>query len=59
MSGCAIGTDGSILNAKDMEWYEDVDSAGPIKQAATPSMTTASSSATIHPFFVVAQPLLL
>jgi hypothetical protein len=52
MSDCAIGPDGKLLDAKDIQWYEDVDSLEPINQAATPSsMTTASSSATIHPIF--------
>ena len=52
MSDCAIGPDGKLLDAKNIEWYEDVDSSEPIKQAATPSSTTtASSSATIHPIF--------
>ena len=52
MSDCAIGPDRKLLNAKDIQWYEDIDSLEPINQAATPSsMTTASSSATIHPIF--------
>jgi len=52
MSDCAVGPDGKLLNAKDIEWYEDIDSSELIKQAATPSSTTtASSSATIHPIF--------
>ena len=52
MSGCTIGPDGKLLDANDIEWYEDIDSSEPIKPAATPSSTTtASSSAIIHPFF--------
>jgi hypothetical protein len=51
MSDCAIGPDGKLLDAKDIEWYEDADSSEPINQATTPSVTTASSSTTIHPFF--------
>jgi len=52
MSDCAIGPDGKLLDVKDIEWYEDIDSSEPLKQVATPSsMTTASSSATIHPIF--------
>jgi hypothetical protein len=52
MSDCAIGPDGKLLDTKDIQWYEDVDSLEPINQAATPSSTTtASSSATIHPIF--------
>ena len=51
MSDCAVGPDGKLLDAKDIEWYEDADSSEPINQATTPSVTTASSSAAIHPFF--------
>jgi hypothetical protein len=51
MSDCAIGPDSKLLNAKDIEWYEDTDSSEPINQATTPSSATASSSTAIHPFF--------
>ena len=52
MSDCAVGSDGKLLNAKDIEWYEDVDSSEPINQATTASsITTANTSTTIHPFF--------
>ena len=51
MSDCAVGPDGKLLDAKDIEWYEDADSSEPINQATTPSVTTANSSAAIHPFF--------
>ncbi|KAF8234613.1 hypothetical protein L208DRAFT_1261062 [Tricholoma matsutake] len=52
MSDCPIGPDGKLLDAKDIQWYKDIDSLELINQAATPSsMTTASSSATIHPIF--------
>ena len=44
MSDCAVGPDGKLLDAKDIEWYEDADSSEPINQAT-------SSSAAIHPFF--------
>jgi hypothetical protein len=51
MSDCAVGPDSKLLDAKDIEWYEDADSSEPINQATAPSVATASSSATIHPFF--------
>jgi hypothetical protein len=51
MSDCAVGPDGKLLDAKDIEWYEDADSSEPINQATTPSVTTTSSSAAFHPFF--------
>ena len=53
MSDCAVGPDSKLLDAKDIEWYEDADSSEPINQATThpPQITTASSSAAIHPFF--------
>ena len=35
MSDCAVGPDDTLLDAKDIEWYEDADSLEPIKQAAT------------------------
>jgi hypothetical protein len=51
MSDCAVGPDGKLLDAKDIDWYEDADASEPINQATTPSVTTTSSSAAIHPFF--------
>ena len=52
MLDCAVGPDGNLLNVKDIEWYEDVDSSEPINKATTPSsITTTNSSTTIHPFF--------
>lgn len=51
MTDCAIGPDGKLLDAKDIEWYGDADSSEPINQATTPSITTTSSSAASHPFF--------
>jgi hypothetical protein len=49
MSGCAVGPDGKLLDAKDIVWFEDGDSSEPINHATTPSsITTADSSATIH-----------
>jgi hypothetical protein len=52
MSDCAVGPDGKLLNAEDIEWYEDVDSSEPINKATTPSsITTTNSSTAIHPFF--------
>ena len=51
MSDCAVGPDSKLPNAKDIEWYEDADSSEPINQATTPSITTASSSTAIHPYF--------
>lgn len=53
MSGCAVGPDGKLLDAKDIKWYEDADSSEPINHTTTPSVsvTTANSSNTIHPFF--------
>src|ERR1700685_1168477 len=50
MSDCAVGPDGKLLDAKDIEWYEDADSSEPINQVTTPSVTTTSSSAAFHPF---------
>ena len=52
MSDCAVGPDGKLLDAKDIEWYEDVDSSELINKATTPSsITTTNSSTAIHPFF--------
>lgn len=53
MSGCAVGPDGKLLDAKDIKWYEDVDSSEPINHTTAPSefITTANSANTIHPFF--------
>jgi len=55
MSGCAIGPDGKLLDAKDIVWFKDADSSEPINHATTPlgpsSITTADSFTTIHPFF--------
>ena len=51
MSGCAIGPDGELLNAKDIKWYKDGDLSEPINQATSSSATTPNSSTTIHPFF--------
>jgi hypothetical protein len=59
MSDCTVGPDGKLLNAKDIEWYEDADSSEPINRATTPSVTTTSSFTAIHLFFVVVQPPLL
>ena len=47
MSDCAVGSDGKLLDAKGIEWYEDVDSSEPINQATTSSSITTA----IHPFF--------
>jgi hypothetical protein len=58
MSGCTIGPDGELLDAKYIEWYKDGDLLEPINQA-TSSDTTPNSSTTIRPFFMVVQPLLL
>jgi len=53
MSGCTVGPDGKLLDAKDIQWFEDVDSSEPINCATTTASitTTPDSSATIHPFF--------
>jgi hypothetical protein len=52
MSDCTVGPDSKLLDAKDIEWYEDVDSSEPINKATTPSsITTTDSSTSIHPFF--------
>ena len=53
MPGCAVGPDGNLLDAKDIQWYEDVDSSEPINLAITlsSSITTANMSTAIHPFF--------
>ena len=53
MPGCAVGPDGNLLDAEDIQWYEDVDSSEPINLATTSSssVTTANTSTAIHPFF--------
>ncbi len=52
MSDCAVGPDGKLLDAKDIQWFEDADSLELINHAATSlSITTANSPATIHLFF--------
>lgn len=49
MSGCAVGPDGKLLDAKDIQWFEDADSSEPINHAATSlSTATANSPATIR-----------
>jgi hypothetical protein len=35
MSDCAIGPDGKLLDAKDIQWYKDIDSLVLINQTAT------------------------
>ena len=55
MSGCAVGPDGKLLDAKDIVWFEDADSSEPINHAATPSSAMpASSSAATAPDAVAA-----
>ena len=46
MPGCAVGPDGNLLDAEDIQWYKDVDSSEPINLATTPSssVTTANTS---------------
>ena len=53
MPGCAVGPDGNLLDAEDIQWYKDVDSSEPINLATTlsSSITTANMSTAIHPFF--------
>jgi hypothetical protein len=53
MSGCTVGLDSKLLNAKDIKWYEDIDSSELINHTTTPFefITTANSANTIHPFF--------
>src|SRR6267154_2874909 len=53
MSGCAVGPDGKLLDAKDIRWFEDADSSEPINHATTTTSitTTPDSFTTIHPFF--------
>jgi hypothetical protein len=48
-SGCAVGQDGKLLDAKDIKWYEDADSSEPINTIPPPS--ESSESIPIHPFF--------
>ena len=49
MPGCTIGPDGNLLNAKDIQWYEDVDSSEPINLATTPSVMTFPPSSRYSP----------
>ena len=53
MSGCTVGPDGKLLDAKDIRWFEDADSSEPINHATTTTSitTTPDSFTTIHPFF--------
>jgi len=53
MSGCAVGSDGKLLDAKDIRWFEDADSSEPINHATTTASitTTPNSSTTTHLFF--------
>jgi hypothetical protein len=41
MSGCTVGPDGKLLDAKDIVWFEDADSSEPINHTTTPSSTTS------------------
>jgi hypothetical protein len=50
MSGCAVGADGKLLDAKDIQWFEDADSSEPINLATTSTKADLPST-TIHPFF--------
>lgn len=53
MSGCAVGSDGKLLDAADIVWFEDVDSSEPINSTTTPSgpssITASNSPAAIPP----------
>ncbi|KAN0113659.1 hypothetical protein V8E52_007458, partial [Russula decolorans] len=48
MSGCAVGPDGKLLDAKDIVWFEDADSSEPINHTTTPSSTTTASTSTTN-----------
>ena len=50
MSGCAVGADGRLLDAEDIQWFEDAESSEPINLATT-STKAALPSTTIHPIF--------
>jgi hypothetical protein len=45
MSGCAIGNDGQLLDASEIQFFNDVDDTEPI------SGPSASVTTSIHPFF--------
>jgi hypothetical protein len=52
MSGCAVGPDGKLLDAKDIKWYEDADSSEAINNIPPPAPPLGPSKPnTIHPFF--------
>jgi hypothetical protein len=48
MSGCTVGPDGKLLDAKDIVWFEDADSSEPINHTTTPSSTTTASTSTAN-----------
>jgi hypothetical protein len=52
MSECAVGTDGVLKDASDIEWFHNVDDAEPISvPLANTSSASLSASASVHPFF--------
>jgi hypothetical protein len=43
MSGCAVGPDGKLLDAQDIQWYDDADSSEPINHMVQPTPPTTTA----------------
>ncbi|KAJ7893874.1 hypothetical protein B0H14DRAFT_3427171 [Mycena olivaceomarginata] len=52
--GCAQNSDGSLREAADIQWYNDVDDERPI---SGPSSGASTSTAPLHPIFTNIRPL--
>jgi hypothetical protein len=53
--GCAIGSDGELLDASQIDWYNDVDDNKPMTPSAN-ATTAQNSSATLDSFVTKAMP---
>jgi hypothetical protein len=53
MSGCAIGADGQLLDASQIQFFNDVDDVAPISGPSNMSTTATQTAAArpIHPLF--------
>jgi hypothetical protein len=57
MSECAVGLDGTLKDASEIEWFNDIDDDQPTKDPSTAvSSVLLAPPTTMHPFFTGASP---
>src|ERR1700735_1435855 len=56
MSGCAFGDDGTLKDAKDIEWFDDADDDVPIPPSRTLTASSSASSVTSLDNFFISHP---